>query len=366
MAGCSSFKLTVTKLVVFSLFVFLTVVLHVTSNHLFDVYAVFNKFSSSYSAETNNTHGKTFNYRFYNETLNAIQFAPKPVSEHPFRMEEIINPHNFEFVIRPNVTCSGREVELAICVVVKGDNHAGRSVIRRTWGSYAKDPNNKAVLLFFIGSDKTETDKLSARQSRLQKEALSFGDIVQENYIDSYRNLSLKTVSVLRWVNLFCPNAKYILKVDDDVYVNIPLLIKSLHDFAAQLSPPGPFIFGYLIADNGPHRDPTSKWHTPYTVYREEKYPNFVSGTAYVMTGEAAVLSYEASLRIPLFWLEDVYITGLCARKAKVRVYGSNLVYNGKLTASGCTFRTMASGHGYTLEEIVKIHSELSDPNLKC
>ncbi|CAG5114735.1 unnamed protein product, partial [Candidula unifasciata] len=330
------------------------------------IYAVFNKVNSTYSAKTSNTYGQNVNYSPHNETLQTTHFSTKLVTKDTFRTEKVINPHNFEFVIRPNVTCFGLQIELAICVAITSDNHAGRSVIRRTWGSYAKDPNNKAVLLFFIGSDKTETDKLSARQSRLQKEALTFGDIVQENYIDSYRNLSLKTVSVLRWVNSFCPNAKYILKLDDDVYVNIPLLMKSLHDFAAQLSPPGPFFFGYLIADDSPHRDPTSKWHTPYTVYREEKYPNFVSGTAYVMTGEAAVLSYEASLRIPLFWLEDVYITGLCARKAQVPVYGSNLFYNVKLAATGCTFRTMASGHGYTPEEIVKIHSELSDPNLKC
>lgn len=41
---------------------------------------------------------------------------------------------------------------------------------------------------------------------------------------DSYHNLTLKTVMGLKWMSIFCPHAKFILKTDDDIYVNVPLL----------------------------------------------------------------------------------------------------------------------------------------------
>ena len=28
----------------------------------------------------------------------------------------------------------------------------------------------------------------------------------------------------LKWMSIFCPHAKFILKTDDDIYVNVPLL----------------------------------------------------------------------------------------------------------------------------------------------
>ncbi|CAG5127333.1 unnamed protein product, partial [Candidula unifasciata] len=284
--------------------------------------------------------------------FETSQFRRKFSSQFPYFTREVINPHTFEYVIQPRVNCSGQKVELVIC----------------TWGSYAKDPNNKAVLLFFIGSENGELDTASrlVRQSKLQEEASTFGDIVQENYLDSYRNLTLKSVSILRWVNLFCPNTKYILKVDDDVYMNIPFLMSSLDEFIVASSPPSAFIIGCSRPIPFPERDPTSKWYTPFSVYGELLFPRYVHGLAYVMTSEAGTLIYEASLRVTRFWLEDIYITGMCAREAHVPVYHSKYFHLVKLVASGCSFRNMVCSHSYSQEEIVKIHTELNDTNLMC
>ncbi|CAG5127535.1 unnamed protein product [Candidula unifasciata] len=362
---CSNlFKVTGRKLIILSLFVFLSVALYARSTYFFSIHTL----SSNSSAQTIATPGDIFSHKLQHIPHNRSLFAAQLVSDHPFLMEKIIHSDNFEYIIRPRVTCSGQEIELAICVVISHDNHAGRSVIRRTWGSYANDPKNKAVLVFFVGSEDKEsaTERRWVRRSRLQEEASIFGDILQENYIDSYRNLSLKSVSILRWVKTVCPKTKYILKVDDDMYVNIPFLMTTMQEFVTESSPPSAFIIGSMQVNALPKRDPSSKWYTSYSVFQEERYPDYVSGPSYVMTSAAAVLLYEATLRVARFWLEDVYITGLCARKAKVRVYDSKYFSYGKPLASGCTFRTMVSGHRYTQEEIIKIHTELYDPNLKC
>ncbi len=48
----------------------------------------------------------------------------------------------------------------------------------------------------------------------------AYGDLVQENFIDSYRNLTLKTLMGIRWASIHCSNAKFVVKIDDDVIIN--------------------------------------------------------------------------------------------------------------------------------------------------
>ena len=40
----------------------------------------------------------------------------------------------------------------------------------------------------------------------------------------------------LKWTSIFCPQAKYILKTDDDIYVNVPLLHQALQKESSKLS----------------------------------------------------------------------------------------------------------------------------------
>ena len=41
-------------------------------------------------------------------------------------------------------------------------------------------------------------------------------------------NLTLKSVMGLKWSAIFCPQAKFVLKTDDDIFVNVPLLHAAL------------------------------------------------------------------------------------------------------------------------------------------
>merc|ERR1712107_33260 len=48
---------------------------------------------------------------------------------------------------------------------------------------------------------------------------------VQENFLDSYANLTIKSVMMLKWFTQFCERgpkgAQYVLKTDDDMYINL-------------------------------------------------------------------------------------------------------------------------------------------------
>jgi beta-1,3-galactosyltransferase 1 len=55
-----------------------------------------------------------------------------------------------------------------------------------------------------------------------------YQDIVQEDFIDSYKNLTYKGIMALKWISIYCSKIKYILKVDDDIVVNTFTLINHL------------------------------------------------------------------------------------------------------------------------------------------
>ncbi|NWI21742.1 B3GT4 galactosyltransferase, partial [Crypturellus soui] len=59
----------------------------------------------------------------------------------------------------------------------------------------------------------------------LVHEAAAHGDLLQGPFADTYRNLTRKTLLLLAWAAARCPGARYVLKADDDVYVNVPALL---------------------------------------------------------------------------------------------------------------------------------------------
>ncbi|GFS08954.1 hexosyltransferase [Elysia marginata] len=306
---------------------------------------------------------------------------------------------SLQAVISPSVSCSGRDVELVICVPVKRDNSAKRVVIRQTWGSYGKyggrygvtPPTNTSssfnnvptklgeiILVFFTGSPLSQS--VDEEQTRLNEEAKTYGDIFQDTYIDTYENLTLKSISIIKWISKKCPNARYVVKVDDDMYLNIPLLITSLWTHADNVyskrshasnntsteTYPPPFLVGYKNDGAKVIRNKKSKWYTSREAYADDTYPSYLSGTAYAMSGSAALKLYQTSLRVPLFWMEDIYITGLCAKVAQIPIIADFRFSFTKEPPHGCDFRKLISGHRYTVTQIKRIYKELNDPLLKC
>ncbi|CAK9293524.1 unnamed protein product [Gordionus sp. m RMFG-2023] len=61
----------------------------------------------------------------------------------------------------------------------------------------------------------------SFTQKRLKIEARKYRDIVQGNFLDSYQNLTYKMIMGFKWIVSRCPKADYILKMDDDIYIDI-------------------------------------------------------------------------------------------------------------------------------------------------
>jgi hypothetical protein len=62
-----------------------------------------------------------------------------------------------------------------------------------------------ARLLFLLG---TQDDLPAAVEADLAMEAGQFSDLMRENFLDSYENLTLKSLGGLKWSSIFCPQAR--------------------------------------------------------------------------------------------------------------------------------------------------------------
>lgn len=140
--------------------------------------------------------------------------------------QQLINLNNFNFNILNKLCTSSSGPLLLVLVHSAALNFERRKAVRETWGG-----NRKGMkLLFMLGQVN------SSIQLELKRENEIFHDFVQGNFMDAYENVTYKHVMAFKYAIYHCPQAKYILKTDDDVFVNMPLMMKFLTHF---LSPHG-------------------------------------------------------------------------------------------------------------------------------
>ena len=111
-----------------------------------------------------------------------------------------------------------------------------RDVIRSSWGR-PSIPSVRTRLAFMLGLPHGPGER--ALQRSLETEARRHQDIVQGNVLDTYRNLTFKSVMGHLWVSQFCRQAELVVKADDDIYVDLygTFTVASRH-FQDQVSPP--------------------------------------------------------------------------------------------------------------------------------
>lgn len=252
------------------------------------------------------------------------------------------------YIVNEPLLCNNQTVDLIIVVCSSLDHFKQRQAIRETWGNITQE-TFRVKLIFLVG--KWTQKQFSRINASFFTETSKYKDLVQGNFIDSYRNLTLKSISMLRWVNTYCSHANYLLKVDDDMYINIPNLFSAIYKQVVKL-----FIMGNLIIGAKPVQDNTSKWYTPKKLFPEENYPHYVSGTAYVISGCAIPKIYSSAKSTKPFWLEDIFITGICAKKAGIHHIHRNDMTFDTLENYDCAFKSLISVHRIKWQHMYFVH----------
>lgn len=247
-------------------------------------------------------------------------------------------------------------VDLVVIVISDIKHFLRRVTIRNTWGSDIHGKVPKVRLLFLVG--KNSDMRL---QLQIKKESELFNDIIQTNVEELYANLTKKSLAMLQWVRDYCSDARFVLKTDDDMYINLPNLINELLKRRESR-----FFFCYVFQGAPPVRDKNSKWYTSSEEYKHEYFPKYCSGTAYSFSANIALVLFENHKGIKLLKLEDVYITGLLAKYLNIPLIHGEGFWFLKRKSTGCDYQTAISGHEVPVREMYIIHAQLQDTAIDC
>ena len=236
-------------------------------------------------------------------------------------MPHYILPGKNTFSIQPTPSYF-KDCQLLVAVQSRRESLQERQNIRDTWKLQAT--LHDACVIFIIGSRTSEID--TTLDNKISNEAHSHQDILQAEMVDHYNNLTLKSVMMLKF---FANESNfhdslppyYLMKTDDDSYVNVYQLLQLLHVEKLKRSL---FIIGHRWGTpekpQAPNWDQTSKWFVPKYFFNGTSYPIYISGPGYVMTRPAAKCLYEKSLNLPYFFLEDVFM-GFAAENCRIPRY---------------------------------------------
>lgn len=321
-----------------------------------------------------------------------------------------VNKLNYTFLFNPERKCrTGEPPLLVILVKSKYSNFRYREAIRKTWGqaspltrtfflvglpAYADlnsmdaqvvdEANRRAnkrrlspiehyhlVLSLSRDSNKVNhfnkylNNKYSSDERsvflQLDDEQRKHGDLIQQNFHDTYFNNTLKTLMGLKWVNNHCSNAKYYLFIDDDYFLNPSLLVNDLIGRRLKSSPSSldTLYAGYVFADSAPMRHILSKWYVPLDEYPYSRYPPYVSAGCYLMSVQSVRLFYMASKLIELFRLDDIYM-GILAHKLDVKpVHVDNIHFYAPKYSPELFSNSVIAAHQFEPDKLEEIWREI-------
>ena len=102
-------------------------------------------------------------------------------------------------------------------------NFQRRQAIRESWAKDQEDSDTE--VLFLLGKQQD-----AIQQAHIFYESLQNGDIIQEDFEDAYHNLSVKSMMMLKWFlrteDVLGMKPNYLLKTDDDMYINLQNLVR--------------------------------------------------------------------------------------------------------------------------------------------
>ncbi len=189
-----------------------------------------------------------------------------------------------------------------------------RESARETWISEAIKFN---ISVFFVVGESKDNET----QNKLELESFKYKDLIQFEFTESYYNVTLKHIALLRWAQRKCLNTKYFIKADDDIIVNVRKLIENLNRFKNSIN-------GNLMHRVSPHRDFKTKWFMPECIYPDEYYPDYVFGGAYIMTKDTvnSLIKALEDYSSPIIDIDDVFITGILSDFAGIKRYDTNKI----------------------------------------
>ena len=219
----------------------------------------------------------------------------------------LLNIAEFRYLMNPRTICPiGTHLSYVVCMFSAPANFKAREEVRQTWAAPNLLMGHPSRLVFIMGRPDEHQVLL-----KLQNESRIHGDIVMEDFVAAYDNLTYSSIAALRWVTYHCPNVSYVIKADDDVYVNIFKLVHILYTVYRNESRFFLCAAHYHAVIRRQCAGDVKFCLPKRTLPNKTHHPTYCAGPAYVFPRAVAVEIYNATRRITPLIVEDVYISGI-------------------------------------------------------
>ena len=221
-------------------------------------------------------------------------------------------------ICRPNT-----DVNLFVNIFSLSSSFQRRQLIRKTWTNsiyFAKHDFFRYV--FLLGYEGSHADR------NILQEAEKYNEIVVIDIADSFCHLTLKGVAGLCIAKSLCPQARFVMKTDDDIFVNMFLLQKILRNMVIS-GQTTKVLMG--LVHNRPFTFRMGKYAVSKLQYPYVLYPPFCSGSGHIMSMDVDKTLYHFAMkdeRKVILHLDDPYFTGILANRAGLKHIQIGDMYN--------------------------------------
>lgn len=143
------------------------------------------------------------------------------------------------------------------------------------------------------------------------------------NQLDQYKFLTFKTVAVLEFVMKMCEKAQFLLKIDDDVFLNPPEILNYINYHQNETRK----LYGFIFGNRTAIRDNRNKYKMRFDEYFGAKFPDYLNGPFIMMKTDLIPELYYTSLETKFFRFEDLFLTGFVALRLNIELVNVNGIF---------------------------------------
>lgn len=228
------------------------------------------------------------------------------------------NPELPKYLINGKSICASGKVDILLYVHSKVNNAVNRNSIRETFGNTQNFQRLAYKVVFILGKGSTDEEK-----KKIKEESEKHHDIVQADFDDVHRNLSLKVLTFLQWIIDYCsdPTPRFIVKVDDDFFLNPFLMIEEI---LPELLNKENFVACHSKENSPVVRSENSKWYVSEKAYPKKDpdvFKKTCSGYTAIFPGHMVPLLRSLSVDSPILPVDDAYLFSVLFGKIKNAEY---------------------------------------------
>ena len=155
-----------------------------------------------------------------------------------------------------------------------------------------------------------------------EEEARHHGDLLLLDMDEVYHGItSILPYKTAIWFYLAheqFPEAKHVLKTDDDSYVEVDGL-------QVELRRAPPDYWGHVYRGAQPVRDPRNKYFLSLSMYNENIFPDYCSGAGYVLSRKA-LECFVSKIKNQTYIAPEDVVTGIAMQTCGIKATQSGLV----------------------------------------